>query len=63
VGATCSFVTVAALARAAYPGHAKKPARSLAPPKRFVSIVRQNALQAGMLAPITASPQVVSAPS
>jgi hypothetical protein len=63
VGAACSFVTAAALARAAYPGHAKKPARSLAPPKRFVSIVRRNALQAGMLAPITASPQVVSAPS
>ena len=62
-GAACSFVTAAALARIAYPGHHKTPSRSLAPPKQFVDVVRKNALQAGMLAPITASPQVVSSPS
>jgi len=63
VGSACVFVTAAALARAAYPGHAKKPARSLAPPKHFVDVVRKNALEAGMLGPITAPPQVVSSPS
>jgi hypothetical protein len=63
VGSACAFVTAAALARVAYPGHTKKPAGALAPPKHFVDVVRQNALQAGMLAPITASPQVVSSPS
>jgi hypothetical protein len=63
VGSACVFVTAAALARVAYPGHAKKPARSLAPPKHFVDVVRKNALEAGMLGPITAPPQVVSSPS
>ena len=63
VGAACSFVTAAALARVNYPGHHKKQSRALTPPRQFVSIVRKNALQAGMLAPITAPPQVTSAPS
>jgi hypothetical protein len=59
----CVFVAAAALARVAYPGHAKRPARPLSAPKRFVAIVRQNQLQAGILAPAQAPPEVTSAPS
>lgn len=63
VGGVCSFLTAAALARVAFPGHAKRHSRSLSPPKRFVAIVRQNQLEAGILAPAQAPPNVTSAPS
>jgi hypothetical protein len=63
VGGACTFLGAAALARVAYPGHVKRHPRSLAPPKRFVSIVRQNQLQAGILAPAQAPPEVTSSPS
>jgi hypothetical protein len=58
-----AFVASAALARVAYPGHPKKAVKSLAPPGRFVQVVRENQLQAGMLGPARADPSVVSAPT
>ena len=58
--AALAFAASAALARIAYPGHPKK-VRSLAPPQRFVQIVRENQLQSGVLGPAQADPSVVSA--
>jgi hypothetical protein len=60
--AALAFAASAALARVTYPGHPKK-VKSLAPPGRFVQIVRQNQLQSGMLGPAQADPSVVSAPT
>lgn len=57
-----AFVASAALARGAYPGHPKK-IKSLAPPGRFVRVVRENQLEAGILGPAQADPAVVSAPT
>jgi hypothetical protein len=58
-----AFVASAGLARVAYPGHSKKAIKSLSPPGRFVQVVRENQLQAGMLGPAQADPSVVSAPT
>ena len=44
------------LARHSYAGHPKHPATPLTAPPRFVSIVRQNLLQAGIVAPAQAPP-------
>jgi len=55
-----TFVVTAALARAAFPGHTKKPITALAPPGRFVEIVRRNQLQSGILAPAQADPSVAT---
>jgi hypothetical protein len=41
----------------------KHPASPLAPPHRFVEIVRKNQLQAGILAPTQAAPDVVTSTS
>ena len=60
--AALAFAASAALARITYPGHPKK-VRSLAPPQRFVQIVRENQLQSGVLGPAQADPSVVSAPT
>jgi hypothetical protein len=62
-GGACAFLAAAALAKVTYPGHHKRPSRSLSAPKRFVEVVRQNQLQAGILAPAEAPPGVTSAPS
>jgi hypothetical protein len=62
-GAILAFGASAALARVAYPGHAKKGSKSLQPPARFMEIVRRNQLEAGMLAPTQVSPETASAPS
>jgi hypothetical protein len=62
-GGALAFVAAAVLARVAYPGHAKHPASPLAPPHRFVEIVRKNQLQAGILAPTQAAPDVVTSTS
>jgi hypothetical protein len=43
-----------ALARVTYAGHAKHPSRPLAVPKSFYSVIRQNLLQNGILAPAEA---------
>lgn len=59
--AVVAFVASAALARAGYPGHHKKAATALSPPKRFVRIVRENQLESGILAPTQADPSVATA--
>lgn len=58
-----AFVAAAGLARVAYPGHHKKAIKPLSPPQRFVRIVRENQLQAGILAPAQADPSVATAPT
>ena len=62
-GGAVAFLAAAALARVAYPGHARKPAKSLSAPARFVKIVRENQLQSGILAPAGAPPEATSVPS
>ncbi len=58
-----AFAATAALARAAHPGHHKAPDAPLGAPDRFVEIVRQNQLEAGIIAPAEAPPGAESAPS
>jgi hypothetical protein len=43
-------------ARQSYAGHPKQPATPLTAPPRFVSVVRKNLLQAGIVAPAQAPP-------
>ena len=45
-----------ALTRLSYAGHSKRPLRPLAAPAGFVRVVRQNLLQAGIVAPAQAPP-------
>lgn len=45
-----------AATRASYAGHSKRPLRALAAPPGFVRVVRQNLLQAGIIAPAQAPP-------
>lgn len=52
-----------AATRATVAGHAHHPIRPLTAPARFVRTVRQDALQAGVLAPPAASPGVATAQS
>ena len=54
--ALVSFGVGIALTRLSYAGHSKRPLRSLAAPAGFVRIVRQNLLQAGIVAPAQAPP-------
>jgi hypothetical protein len=62
VGA-CVFGTAMVFARHSYAGHQKQPATSLAAPPRFVSVVRRNLLQAGVVAPAQAPPGAATAAS
>lgn len=62
-GAVILFGTTMALARAQFPGHHKHGVTTLSPPAAFVDIVRQNRLEAGILAPAEAPPGIGSAPS
>jgi len=55
-GAAVVFAGAATLARTSFPGHAKEPTTPLSAPKKFVKIVRQNLLQAGIVAPAQAPP-------
>ena len=55
-----AFIASSALARAAYPGHHKRAVKALSPPKSFVSIVRRNQLESGILAPTQGDPSVVT---
>lgn len=57
------FGGVMVLARLHFPGHAKGDVSPLAPPSRLVQVVRENQLQAGILAPAEAPPGIGSAPS
>jgi hypothetical protein len=54
--ALVSFGAGIALTRISYAGHSKRPLRLLAAPAGFVRIVRQNLLQAGIVAPTQAPP-------
>ncbi|HYX77681.1 MAG TPA: hypothetical protein VE757_10935 [Gaiellaceae bacterium] len=56
-----AFAVSAALARVAYPGHHKRPAKALSAPRRFVQVVRENQLESGILAPAQADPSVATA--
>ena len=50
------FGTAAVFAKQSYPGHPKHPAAPLAAPKQYVDVVRQDMLQAGIVAPAQAPP-------
>jgi hypothetical protein len=52
-----------ALARATYAGHAKHRSKPLAVPKSFYSVIRQNLLQNGILAPAEAPPDAQTSSS
>jgi|SRR5579871_640281 len=63
VAAGVSVGVSAALARVTYAGHVKHPVRSLAIPPPLYRVVRQNLLQAGILAPATAPPDATTSTS
>jgi hypothetical protein len=52
--ALLGFAAAFGFARVSYAGHTKKPLRPLSAPPRYVAIVRQNLLQAGVVAPTQA---------
>ena len=52
-----------ALARATYAGHPKHPSKPLAVPKSFYSVIRENLLQNGILAPAEAPPDAQTSSS
>ena len=54
--AAITFGAAALFARHSYPGHPKSPAVPLGAPPKFVDVVRQNLLQAGVVAPAQAPP-------
>jgi hypothetical protein len=59
-GGALVFGAAMAFARLSYAGHPKRPPQPLAAPKRFVSIVRQNLLEAGIVAPAEAPPDAAT---
>jgi hypothetical protein len=61
--AAVGFGATMALARVTYAGHPKRGAGSLAIPQPLYQAVRQNLLQAGVLAPTTAPPDATTSTS
>jgi hypothetical protein len=61
--AVASVGSSMALARVTYAGHAKHPVRALSIPQPLYRVVRQNLLQAGILAPATAPPDAATSTS
>jgi hypothetical protein len=57
------FAGAFGLSRLSYAGHQKRPLRPLAAPPRYVQIVRQNLLQAGIVAPASAPPGAATSTS
>jgi len=57
------FGAAAVLAQRSYAGHTKQPATALEAPPRFVRIVKQDLLQAGVVGPAQAPPGAATAPS
>lgn len=51
------------LVKANVAGHTRRPLRPLDAPRKFQDIVRQNALQGGLLAPAQAGPGAVTSQS
>ena len=62
VALVCAGVSMA-LARVTYAGHAKHPVQVLSIPGPLYRVVRQNLLQAGILAPATAPPDAATSTS
>jgi hypothetical protein len=52
-----------AMARVTYAGHSKHPVKELAIPQPLYNVVRQNLLQAGIVAPATAPPDASTSTS
>jgi hypothetical protein len=50
------FGAAMTLSRSTFSGHPKQAVRSLSAPREFVDVVRENLLQAGLLAPANAPP-------
>jgi hypothetical protein len=61
--AILGFGAAFAFSRVTYAGHSKKPLHALAAPPRYVRIVRQNLLQAGIVAPAQAPPGAATSSS
>ena len=61
--AVVSIGTSMALARVTYAGHTKHPVQPLSIPQPLYRVVRQNLLQAGILAPATAPPDASTSTS
>ena len=57
------FGAAAVFAQRSYAGHTKQPATALEAPPRFVRIVKQDLLQAGVVGPAQAPPGAATAPS
>ena len=56
-GGSLVFGLAMLFARGSYAGHPKHPVHPLSAPPRFVSVVRANLLQAGIVAPAEAPPE------
>jgi hypothetical protein len=61
--AVLSVFASMAFARVTYAGHSKHPVRSLSIPEPLYRVVRQNLLQAGILAPAAAPPDAATSSS
>ena len=61
--AVLGFGAALGLSRVYYAGHPKKPLQPLSAPRRYVQIVRQNLLEAGIVAPAQAPPGAATASS
>jgi hypothetical protein len=61
--ALLGFAAAFGFARVSYAGHSKTPLRPLSAPPRYVEIVRQNLLQAGVVAPTQAPPGAATSTS
>jgi hypothetical protein len=55
-GGALLFGAAMLFARVSYAGHPKRPPSPLAAPARFVAVVRENLLQAGIVEPAEAPP-------
>ena len=62
VGA-CVFAATMVLFRHSYAGHPKQPATALEAPPRFVKVVKEDLLQAGVVGPAQAPPDAATAAS
>jgi hypothetical protein len=61
--AIIGFAAALGFSRLTYAGHTKKPLQPLAAPPKYVQIVRENLLQAGIVAPAQAPPGAATASS
>jgi hypothetical protein len=61
--AIIGFGAALGFSRLTYAGHPKKPLQPLAAPPKYVQIVRENLLEAGIVAPAQAPPGAATASS